>query len=517
MTGRVDFMEEHQPPSGGQEQTGANVGGSGETLPWEALPQCWRVAREQLETTRITRPLCSDDLGPFIKSPHEFRGDMGKARVWRIEFYRKSIAELIAMALARGLVPTTQDFWERRFPQWWFNSSEATGLPPTIAPSLSRPVDTTCYAKSPEYIAFANSGFHDRIATFVACLQPYLPERYDPDVPASVDRHCRVLTAASIILTARRLDLARGNKPDLAEVLGARWLDPDICDPLAIRFRCNVWPDKRYIYVDLRLHPVLANALYSPKSPDRIDWSSPWMERSLPLTEAATRTIGGDIEHTGLRRSDIEISVWCEAMSRMVASAAKLSGANGVRGDMQPSVSGSLDNLPRKVREVAEKLLAASRPVGPTGGAGTRFAGVETGLPTQGFDHSWEIVTELGGGIKGLPTPRVMPLLEGSEFCMKLDWDSFTADGKWMSLTILIADDGDDSGLRRLDFEEIGEDDGFYCVRLQGQTWEDLCRERSETDLLVAFHQATFAVCDVAGGDGCVVVGLVRLEPASGD
>lgn len=59
--------------------------------------------------------LDSGHLPDFRTSEHERRGDMGKARIWRIDFFRRSVAELLVLALDRGLVPTTARFWRQTF------------------------------------------------------------------------------------------------------------------------------------------------------------------------------------------------------------------------------------------------------------------------------------------------------------------------------------------------------------------------------------------------------------------
>ena len=475
------------------------------------LPSLWSAARRELDSSRVTRILRSGDLPDFRTSEHERRGDMGKARIWRIEFFRRSVADLLALALDRGLVPTTAKFWEADFPRWWFDSANHHKALPLLAPSLKRPAEAL-YAKSDEYRDFANGAFRDRIRARLPYLVPYLPRtRYDPDDRSSFQDHALLLSAASVILTAQRLDLCGNQADDVEDILGARWLDATDGDPLNFRFRSKVWPDLRYNYVDLLLRPILAQAL----SYEEEDWDAPWLERNLPLTEAAARTRGGMVEHTGLRRSDIEMAVWCEALSRMLETGVSHDPAGAMSKLVCLDAMSPFEGLPRRLRLLAEKLREVSHKLADRSSTGSRFVPPEvaslSGLRELLGRPAWH----LGDAVQQIPTGLATPVLEDGRLCINLDWELVAPDAEWMSVHILVLVECEGNTVCEiLDFEEIepDEDSGsLLCIDLRGPTWERLRQQVAMTELEAAFLDTVIACQGQGNGNGSTVVGLVDL------
>lgn len=475
------------------------------------LPLLWKTARTELDSSRVTRILRSSDLPDFRTSEHERRGDMGKARIWRIDFFRRSVAELLAIALDRGLVPTTASFWEIDFPRWWFDSANQHKTPPPLAPSLKRPPESI-YAKSDKYREFANGAFRERIRTRLPCLLPYIPgNRYDPDDLASFQSHAGLLSAASVILTAQRLDLCEDQADDLEDILGARWLDASDGDPLNFRFRSKIWPDLRYNYVDLFLRPILAQALCHEQE----DWNAPWLERNLPLTEAAARTRGGMVEHSGLRRSDIEVAVWCEAVSRMLDSGLSLDPAGAISKPGFQEPMSPFDGLPRRLRLLAEKLRDASQKMSDRSSMAARFVPPEAASLSDLRELLGRPAWHLGDAVQRIPTGLATPVLENGRLCINLDWELIAPDAEWMSVHILILVEREGHAVcELLDFEEIELDedsDGLFCVDLRGPVWQSLRQHFASAELEAAFLDTVFA-CQAQGkGNGSTVVGLADL------
>ncbi len=475
------------------------------------LPSLWSAARRELDSSRITRILRSSDLPDFRTSEHERRGDMGKARIWRIDFFRRSVADLLALAIDRRLVPTTARFWEAEFPRWWFDTANQHQASPLLAPSLKRPPEAL-YAKSDEYRDFANGAFRDRIRTRLPYLLPYLPRTcYDPDDRSSFQDHARLLSAASVILTAQRLDLCGSQADDVEDILGARWLDATDGDPLNFRFRSKVWPDLRYNYVDLLLRPILAQAL----SYEEEDWDAPWLERNLPLTEAAARIRGGVVEHTGLRRSDIEMAVWCEAVARMLETGDLRGSAGATSVSVSQKTMSSFDGLPRRLRLLAEKLRDASQKLGDRSSTGSRFVPPEAASLSDLRELLSLPAFHLGDAVQQIPTDIATPVLEDGRLCINLDWELVAPDAEWMAVHILVLFEREGNEVCEiLDFEEIepDKDNGsLFCVDLRGPTWERLREQFAATELEAAFLDTVFACQPEGDGNGSTVAGLVDL------
>jgi hypothetical protein len=430
---------------------------------------------------------------------------MGKARIWRIDFFRRSVAELLALAFDRGLVPTTASFWETDFPRWWFGGANQHKALPLLAPSLKRPPESL-YARSNEYRDFANGAFRERISVHLPYLLPYLPcDRYDPDESSSFQDHARLLSAASVILTAQRLDLCANTADDLEYILGARWLDAADGDPLSFRFRSKVWPDLRYNYVDLLLRPILAQALCYEKE----DWDALLLQRNLPLTEAAARTSGGLVEHTGLRRSDIEVAVWCEAVSRMLESGFVPDSAVFTTKSVRKESMSPFDGMPRRLLLLAEKLRDASNRLANRSSPGSRFIPPEdTSISALREILAWP-TWQLGDDVRQIPAGLATPVLEDGRLSINLDWELVAPDAEWMAIHILVLFERQGGTVCEIiDFDELpADEDGgsLFCAELHGLAWERLQRQFASSEIEAAFLDSAIACKNQGNGNGSMI------------
>lgn len=477
------------------------------------LPCFWNEAHNELRVSRITRTLKSNDLPKYQISEHERRGDMGKARVWRIAFFRRSVAELLLLALNSKGDLTSRHFWEVQFPQWWFGEGNHRNLPPPLLPSIRRPPESI-YAASSEYREFANSALRARIDTHFPYLRPYVPKsRYQAEDPTSFEAHAWLLSAVSVILTAQRLDLLALSNRKVEDILGPRWLDPTEADPFNFRFRNKIWPDLRYNYVDVRLRPILAQALQYRDD----GWGDPWQERSLPLTEAATRSHGFQIEHTGLRRSDIELAVWCEAMSRMLEAGAFIPMQGDASCCDDKAMNTPFSGLPSRLRNVAEALWTASQQAASRTTTGTRFSAFETPAASSALIDALSASRwRLGANTNQLPTSIATPVLEDDRLSVNLDWDLIAPDAEWMSVHV-VALTAYDNRLQcnLVDFEELlSEPSGnpLFHANLYGATWQRLRQTHSAATLEASFLDALIACQLQAEGNGCLVLILLDLS-----
>lgn len=473
----------------------------------------WSQAREELERGKATRTLTSTDLPEFVNSEHERRGEMGLARVWRIDFFRRSVPGLLACLLERGVAATTASFWREDFPRWWFSCAVQGDLPPPLLASLRRPPEKP-YGSTLEYCEFANGPFIERVKERLPCLLPYIPEApYDPNDATAADAHSRLLSAVSVILTSQRLNLVSRVADRVDEILTASWMDISLSDPFRFRFRSRFWPDTRYNYVGLRLRPILAQALCYR---EEIPWDARYIEQDLPLTEAAARTSGGHIEHSGLRRNDIELAVWCEVLARMVedtSAGEPVRMAAQSKGRAEMNIFGE---LPYRLRNLVQELDERREAKGDRGGSSSRFLAGEF-QPRHRDAECEELRTGLGDVIRLLPNASMAPVLEESTLCINLDWNTWTGEAEWMELDVVaLVPDSSTSGrqyvlLDYIENELIQDADDTLCLTLMGPVWESLRSAIAAEYLERAFAQSLIAQQDTSDGNGCAFVVLIDL------
>jgi len=494
------------------------------------LASLWTRARNELESTRVTRVLTYKDLPEWWESENEWRGEMGLARAWRIGFFRRSIAELLASLLERGVAATTAAFWNDGFLQWWFNSPGERSAPPPLMPSLSRPKEKP-YGTTLEYCEFANGLFIERIKERLPCLLPYIPRaRYDPNDATAVHAYSQLLSAVSVILTSQRLDLASKEGARAEEILDANWIRKDVSDPFRFRFRSKFWPDIRYNYVGLRLRPILAQALsFQETTP----WEARYIEQDLPLTEAAARTTSNHVEHTGLRRNDIELAVWCEVLARLVESMPNHKPVRKVTLSDAPDDMTPFGELPGRLRHLVRELEGLRLAKSSQGSPSNRFLGDENLLEIE-----YSAAETLRPGGEGtatlLPNNVLTPNLENSRLSLSLDWDKWPGESEWMDLDVIAVIPDSSASRRRyvvLDYIEIdaavvagdkkprdylnNESPRFGTdemhLELVGTAWDSIRGAFAADRIERAFAEARIAQENTPDGNGCAFVLLVDL------
>jgi hypothetical protein len=420
--------------------------------PLDQLIEAWRAAlqetsgtamlaafldrtRDILDANQLTRPWHDKDLPAYRESSYELRGPLLLLRQWRIRFYRLAISALIIALHERGHKPFGRDFWLGEFPELW-QQVVGGGLPTAampISPSMRRPADTP-FALRPDYRDWVGKELATRLAALGAGLQGAVSGiDYDPADPASFHAYGGVLSAASAILMADKLGLGHEPAdPPLRELILA-WLNPAVDDPFKFRFRrdSQLWPDWKYLYVDLGLTEAFAQVLqYDPA-----DRKAAVAIRSLPLKEANTRTVGQDVVHTALRRIDIELAVWCEVAQR-IRELGTDQPRNQSTASLPSDSSSAGQDIPAHLRAIIDKL----REIGGTldhPARTSRFAVPESAVTGEIRLLLDSPEWQLGDGIALIPPDLATPVLEDSVIRINLDWDWMSPASGWMELRLV--------------------------------------------------------------------------------
>lgn len=492
----------------------------------DQLTEAWRIAlqepnatvmlsgfldmtRDILDASQITRPWHDKDLPPYQDSPYELRGPLFLLRRWRIRFFRLAISALVIALHERGYKPFGRDFWLRDLPEQW-RQIIGTSLPTSsmpISPSTRRPSDTP-FACRPDYREWMNSKLVTRLATLEHGFQNTLRGiSYDPDDQVSYRAYSGVLSIASVILMADKLGLGQEIADNQAQQLILGWLNPAIDDPFKFRFRgdSQLWPDLKYIYVDLGLTPVLGQVLQYDES----DMEALYVIRSLPLKEGNTRTVGQDVVHTALRRIDIELAVWCELTGRILENPTdRPPPLNAVT--LSADSTSAADNVPAHLRPIIDKLREIDGTLDHPART-SRFAvpekTVAEEIRTLLDKHEWQ----LGDDITLIPPDLATPVIEDGIFRINLDWEWMSPTSGWMELRLVALGPGEE--LAFLDHEDISDEEGDAPVtlRLHGAVWEQMCQRHEQEAIEAMFGRILLARRTSALGTGTIIVGMVNL------
>lgn len=469
-----------------------------------------------LDDSRITREWNDSDLPKYRSSPYEERGPLKLIRPWRTAFFRLALGGILANGIARGWVPLGRQFWLTTFPNRWCQETlDDSASPPPMAPSLILPA-TEPFAYTTDYRRWVEDEIRRRISKLGATgLADLIVRPYDPTNPETFSQFAQAISAASVILMADKLGLGEeyaGLDPD---TLILEWLDSTINEPFQYRYRGDgqLWPpDQKRVYVDLKLRPILGQVLNYLEG----DWNRPWITRSLSLWEASTRTVGDSVVHTRLRRIDLELAVWCEAMLRLTPEAQPLHGRTNV-GAARPPVQGEgvSNNLPRRMQELAKRIHKATRALAQGPASSPRFLA----------PASWPLSDKLEAmdGITLIPPIFAKPtldfddpVLEGDILSLNLPWDEVAPDASWMDIRLLVLTrEGNQDTYQSIDYEQIEEEhDAPLCLRLKGETWAMLSRTHGSETLIRQFAEAWFASRTSGLGTGAMVLGLIDLTEA---
>jgi len=339
-----------------------------------------------------------------------------------------------------------------------------------------------------------------------------------------------------------------------ADSLRLEWLDRAVNEPFQFRYRgdSQLWPpDQKRVYVDLNLRPILGQVLTYQEG----DWNYPWVTRSLSLWEASTRTVGDSVVHTRLRRIDLELAVWCEAMLRLIPEGGP-SQETAVASTTCSEMAGTgiWNGLPQRMRELANRIHEATRTMTETGTASaTRFLDQDSLHLAESPSATQSAASSLTIGVTLIPPSVARPELDleslifqgemksdgaigyfsdhsyrtmvvkgnqlrGDILNLTLEWEQIAQDISWMEIKLLVLErKGGQDTCASIDFEQLPEGpDAHLRLLLQGKTWKRLRRAhaRKPSTLIGLFSKTWFGYRMSGLGTGAVVVGLVDLTKA---
>jgi hypothetical protein len=464
-----------------------------------------------LDDIPITRAWDDDDLPDPVSSQYERRGPLGLIRPWRTAFFRLITGGLLLSAMRRGEIPLGRRYWLETFPGQAYRNTEANpASEPPIAASIHRPPHHP-FAHADEYRDWMLNEFPGRVGKW---LPAYLPDMagqpYVPEDHAVFTLYAHILATASVILLADKLGLGEEVPAEETEAWAFDWLDPTIHDPFQFRYRgvSQLWPDLKYVYVDLKLQPLLAQVL----TYEAADWDAPRVLRSLPLWEANTRTVGDKVVHTGLRRIDLELAVWCETMLRCLVTLPTEAVSEPLARPPEPSTPlGPWEALPRRIRGIAQHLHEDTSALALSFAASSRFVPT-TALSNIDLREALAAMPVVDG-ISFIPPGLTTLVLEDDQLRLNLDWDWVAPEADWMELKLLVlAREEGRLICGTLDYEENSDTDGPLCLNLGGEFWAGLRQTHGDDRLYAAFGQAWFGRRNSGLDSGAVVVGLIDLS-----
>jgi len=515
-----------------------------------------RDVRSILETSRITREWSDRDLPKYRSSAYEERGDLRLIRPWRTNFFRLTLGGILKGSILRGWVPFGRQFWLVTFPNLWCKMApgDAHVVPPPMAPSRVLPA-TDAFASTSDYRHWVSDQMRRRISKLGAArLADLTGKPYDPERLESFSGYAQAISAASVILMADKLGLGEEFVGSDADSLRLEWLDRAVNEPFQFRYRgdSQLWPpDQKRVYVDLNLRPILGQVLTYLEG----DWNKPWVTRSLSLWEASTRTVGDSVVHTRLRRIDLELAVWCEAMLRLIPEGGP-SQETIVASTTRPEVAGTgiWNGLPQRMRELANRIHEATRTMTETGTASaTRFLDQDSLHLAESPSATQSAASSLTIGVTLIPPSVARPELDleslifqgemksdgaigyfsdhsyrtmvvkgnqlrGDILNLTLEWEQIAQDISWMEIKLLVLErKGGQDTCASIDFEQLPEGpDAHLRLLLQGKTWKRLRRAhaRKPSTLIGLFSKTWFGYRMSGLGTGAVVVGLVDLTKA---
>jgi len=467
--------------------------------------------RAILDEVPITRAWNDDDLPDPVNSPYERRGPLGLVRPWRTAFFRLMTGGLLLSTMKRGEIPLGRRYWLETFPgQAYRNTETNPEAEPPIAPSLHRPPHHP-FAYAEEYRHWMLNEFPVRVGKWLpAYLHDMASQPYVPEDRAVFARYAHILATASVILLADKLGLGEEASAEEAEAWAFEWLDPSIRDPFQFRYRGanQLWPDLKYVYVDLWLQPLHAQVL----TYEAADWDAPRVLRSLPLWEANTRTVGDKVVHTGLRRIDLELAVWSETMLRRLAALPTEPVREPSARPPEPStLLGPWEALPRRIRDIAQHLHEATSTLANSLAASSRF--IPTGALSNVDMCEALAAMPVVDRISLIPPGLTTPVLEDDQLRINLDWEWVAPDAGWMELKLLVLTREEGRLVcGTLDYEEDSDTDGPLCLNLEGEFWAELRQTHGDDRLCMAFGQIWFGRRNSGLDSGAVVVGLINLS-----
>lgn len=483
--------------------------------PNNVLPTFFHYVQVILDQSPITRQLHDDDLTEYLRSPYEQRGVMRQMRPWRTSFFRLTLGELLIGWLERDRIPLGRTFWLETFPRRWCDDASDKGVsfPPPISPSESKPGNPPL-ASSPEYLDWAATELPRRIKKLGASsLDSLLMVPYEPTRQELFNRYAHAISVASVILLADKLGLGDDLIQEPSERLVLDWLNPAIVEPFQFRYRgdSQLWPDLKRVYVDLQLSPIFGQVLTYEAG----GWEGPHVTRSLSLLEANTRTVGDAVVHTGLRRVDMELAVWCESMWRMLPKQERDLPATTI-DTTTLSTDGEItrDQLPTRFQQMAAKVRAAMTASINDPSSNLRFSLPEAFSIQDRRKAISSPPLSITNGTSIIPPELARPVLENQTLSVNLDWEWVAPNASWMDLRIVaLVRDGSSESLAIIEYDELENTQGQSRIhlKLHGKNWEDLLQNYPVETIRLAFQEMWFAR-RVSGLDtGVITIGVFDL------
>lgn len=512
--------------------------------PQTILKQFNDEVRSVLDKTAITRNWSESDL-PSSDTDNPFeerRGPMDDIQPWREAYFRLALVCILADMEARWNTPEGESFWKTIFPESWAKLvAETNGnLTPPLSPSIHHPIGNAT-AKTFQYCDKAEQFVLKRIRELFPDAHPE-SAKYEPEDDRFFSRYCLHLTGLSTYLSALRLNLCdKGvGLPDIIENLFDETVDPF---KRLTRHRADsqLWPHRyrvkegeepnpdersrtlRRVYADLRLRPHLRQALsYAPSA-----WQPTVL--TLPMMDANCRAIGKEYVFNGLKRSDIELAVWCETIMTILDSLPE-SGA-GAKPYFRKYDMNLIPGLPKYRHCLAEDLKRVNierheerlrrKITEPL--ENSRFAATESPPEDEIRAILAQPALQLNDDATLLPAWLTTPVLEGDDLYIDLEWTwiaSRPADISWMELYLLaLTGPITESKLSIIDYEQVEPDnpdaDEPLHLRLGETKWRELRRHYGSMKLMTAFADALFCRMEGGLGTGVIVVGLVDLSEDS--
>jgi len=423
---------------------------------------------------------------------------------WRQTFWKRSIAALLR-DIGEASPIFQRDFWTEQFPRIWL-ANQGVSMPPPLAPSLRLPQGGTPYATSAIYINWVNTSFHSAISA----ISPYLGKsicgnNYDAADTVSRLTHAAALSAATAIIITEKLGLVE----DTAQ---PKRLLERLCDQAELRFRhrnARLWPtESKRPYVDVTVAPIYGQVLVYECG----QWNEHHVTRSLALKEGGATGNGLNLVHTRITRTDIELAVWCEIMSRLapfpreIGSPHDNSHQEAIPAEMFPQL------LPHQV-PWARAILDATRNLATEQRESTRFALPESMPREMVLRHLDRPEWRLNHGIALLPPYLTTPVLEDEQLKCNLDWEWIAPAGEWMDIR-LIALENDRAPPELIDAVPANaeDDDPLLALQLGGDSWERIKRNHSPMAILSAIGRIWFGYRTSHLGTGAFVLGVLDLR-----
>lgn len=502
--------------------------------------------KEVLDQTELTRNWSESDLAPLnTDHPPKIRhSPVDDITPWRNAYFRLAIAGILADMETRWTTPEGELFWKRMFPTTWSKLiAETNGnLAPPLSPSIHSP-NGNATAKTSQYHDYANQVVLKRIRELFSDAPPE-GSKYDPDDSKFFPHYCLHLTGLSTHLSALRLNLCdKGvGLPDVIENLFDETVDPfkrltrhradSQLWPLRYKLKKNEEPDPekrkltlRRVYADLQLRPVLRQVLnYAPSA------LQPTV-LTLLMMEANGRSTGKEYVYNELKRSDIELAVWCETIMTILDAPILVSlpkSGNGTEPFFRKYDMNLIPGLPKYRHCLAEDLKRVSieknnKRISEKAAKSldnSRFAAPE-------FCSHQDIRTilaqqdlQLNEDATLLPTWLTTPVLEENDLRINIEWSwiaSSPADAEWMELYLLVLT-GPESTIAVIEYEEVEAEypdaDEPLHLRLVGEKWQQLLAQYNSSSLAAAFGEALFCRMDIGLGTGVFVLGMIDLHGA---